>query len=108
MKTRFSAWNGPPRLWKGLAAWVVLACSGVRLADEVSLIPGTTFKQAIGGRVRGQVQSESPSEVVVTLGATTINVPTDQVLSIRYDGQTATFQLAETRESTGLLSEAAE
>ena len=39
-------------------------CSG----DDVNLIPGTTFKQAIGGRVKGQVQSESPSEVVVLLG----------------------------------------
>src|SRR5262249_28096843 len=71
-------------------------------------ISGTTFKQAIGGRVRGQVQSESPSEVVVTLGANTISVPTDQIASIRYDGQSAAFQLGEARESAGLLAEAAE
>jgi tetratricopeptide (TPR) repeat protein len=77
-------------------------------ADEVSLIRGTTVKQAIGGRVLGQVQSESPTEVVVQLGASTISVPTDQIVSIRYDGQTATFQLAESRESAGQLAEAAE
>ena len=71
-------------------------------------IPGTTVKQAIGGRVRGQVQSESPTEVVVTLGANTTTVPTDQIVSIRYDGQPATFQLAETREAAGQLAEAAE
>jgi TolA-binding protein len=76
--------------------------------DEVTLIPGATVKQAIGGRVRGQVQSESPGEVVVALGANTTSVPTDQIASIRYDGQTATFQLAEARASSGLLPEAAE
>ena len=47
----------------------------------------------------GQVQSESPSEVVVKLGANTTAVPTDQIVSIRYDGQPATLQLAETREA---------
>ena len=78
------------------------------MRDDVNLVPGTTFKQAIGGRVRGQVQSESPSEVVVVLGATTTSVPTDQIQSIRYDGQSASFQLAEARESSGQLAEAAE
>jgi tetratricopeptide (TPR) repeat protein len=77
-------------------------------ADDVVLIPGSTVKQAIGGRVRGQVESESPSEVVVKLGATTTPVPTDQILSIRYDGQPATLQLAETREAAGQLAEAAD
>jgi tetratricopeptide (TPR) repeat protein len=92
----------------GLAASALLTCSSVLLADDVTLIPNTTFKQAIGGRVRGQVQSESPSEVVVLLGATETKVPADQILSIRYDSQTATFQLAETRESAGMLAEAAD
>jgi TolA-binding protein len=77
-------------------------------ADEVVLLPGATVKQAIGGRVRGQIQSESPSEVVVTLGATSASVPIDQIASIRYDGQPATLQLAETRETAGQLAEAAE
>ena len=54
------------------------------------------------------MQSESPSEVVVLLGATTTSVPTDQIQSIRYDGQSATFPLAEARESSGQLAEAAE
>ena len=82
-------------------------CGGAR-GDDVTLISGTTFKQAIGGRVRGQVQKESPNEVVVSLGATTTSVPTDQIQSIRYDGQSANFQLAEARESSGQLVEAAD
>jgi tetratricopeptide (TPR) repeat protein len=82
-------------------------CALVR-GDDVNLVPGTTFKQAIGGRVKGQVQSESPGEVVVALGATTTSVPTDQIQSIRYDGQSASFQLAEARESSGQLAEAVE
>ena len=54
------------------------------------------------------MQSESPSEVVVLLGATTTTVPTDQIQSIRYDGQSASFQLAEARESSNQLAESAE
>jgi tetratricopeptide (TPR) repeat protein len=88
------------------AALVGLAPSA--RADDVTLVPGSTVKQAIGGRVRGQIQSESPSEVVVKLGATATSVPVDQILSIRYDGQPATIQLAETREAAGQLVEAAE
>ena len=84
----------------GLASWAH--------ADDVTVVAGSTVKQAIGGRVRGQVQSESASEVVVRLGANTTSVPVDQIVSIRYDGQPATMQLAETREAAGQLAEAAE
>jgi len=90
------------------AAALAFAWGGVLRADDVNLIAGTTIKQAIGGRVKGQVQSESPSEVVVLLGATTTSVPTDQIQSIRYDGQSASFALGEARESSGQLAESAE
>jgi tetratricopeptide (TPR) repeat protein len=92
---------------KFTAVFVIVWSSAAR-ADDVNLVPGTTFKQAIGGRVKGQVQSESPTEVVVLLGATSTPVPTDQIQSIRYDGQSASFQLAEAREASGQLAEAAE
>src|SRR5262245_23784976 len=90
-----------------VAVGAVVPTAALR-GDEVTLISGATVRQAIGGRVRGQVQSESPTEVVVLLGANTTRVPTDQIASIRYDGQTATFQLAESRASTGQLAEAAD
>ena len=77
-------------------------------ADDVNLVTGAKFEQAIGGRVRGQVQSESPTEVVVQLGANTTKVPTELIQSIRYDGQSASFALGEARESAGQLAEAAE
>jgi tetratricopeptide (TPR) repeat protein len=100
---------GPAIIRKALLALALVLCgSGALFADEVVLISGTSFKQAIGGRVRGTVESESPSEVVVQLGAITTNVPTDQILSIRYEGQSATFPLAEARETSGQLAEAAE
>ena len=90
-------------------ALLALALMGsLAVGDEVALVPGTSVKQAIGGRVRGQVQSESPTEVVVKLGATETSVPIDQIISIRYDGQPATLQLAETRETAGQLAEAAD
>ena len=74
----------------------------------MNLVPGAKLEQAIGSRVRGQVQSESPSEVVVQLGGTTTRVPTELIQSIKYDGQPASFALAEARESAGQLAEAAE
>jgi tetratricopeptide (TPR) repeat protein len=77
-------------------------------ADEVVLVPNSTVKGAIGGRVRGTIQSESPTEVVVKLGATSINVPTGEITSIHYDGQPPSFALAESRESANQLSEAAD
>jgi tetratricopeptide (TPR) repeat protein len=89
-------------------AAAVLGIPSLLRADDVSLVQGTTVKQAIGGRVRGAVQSESPTEVVVTLGTNSVTVPTDQIISIRYDGQSANYQLGETREAAGQLAEAAE
>jgi tetratricopeptide (TPR) repeat protein len=77
-------------------------------ADEINLVAGSKVKQAIGGRVRGQIQKESPSEVVVMVGVNESAVPTDQIVSVRYDGQPATLQLAETREAAGQLAEAAD
>jgi tetratricopeptide (TPR) repeat protein len=94
-------------------AWAVAlsltAAAGQAAADDiVTLIPGTTVKQAIGRQVRGQVESETTSEVVVQLGGTTIKVPADQVVTIRYDRQSPSFAMAESREAAGLLAEAAE
>jgi tetratricopeptide (TPR) repeat protein len=91
-----------------LAAALFVALAGVLNADDVNLVSGAKLKEAIGGRVRGQVQSESPTEVVVQLGATSTAVPTELIQSVRYDGQSASFQLAEARESAGLLAEAAD
>ena len=76
--------------------------------DEVVLVPNSTVKGAVGGRVRGAVQTETPTEVTVKLGTTTISVPTGEIVSIKYDGQPPDMVLADLRESSGLLSEAAD
>lgn len=77
-------------------------------ADEVVLIPDATVKVA-GGRIRGQITSETPGEVKIkpAVGADQ-TVPVDQVASITYDGAPPSFALAETRENNGQLSEAAD
>jgi tetratricopeptide (TPR) repeat protein len=95
-------------VFAALSAAAMLGSPAVLHADDVSLIPGNTVKQAIGGRVRGTVQSESPTEVVVILGTNSTTVPTEQIASIRYDGQSANFQLGESREAGGQLAEAAD
>lgn len=91
----------------GLAATSALVVAVGARADVVTLIDGTTFKQGQGGAVRGTVQAESPAEVVVSLGNSTIKVPTDQIASVEYQGQPASMQLGETRERAGQLVEAA-
>src|SRR5208282_6891964 len=109
MSSRLPGQSDSKRMPKAMPAFLTLALAvGWALADDVVLVPGASIKQAIGGRVRGQIQSESPGEVVVTLGTSTTSVPNDLIASIRYDGQPATLQLAETRESAGQLAEAAE
>lgn len=85
------------------AAWL---WSPVVRADEVALIPGSTIKQAIGGKVRGQIVSETSGGVVVQVGGAGVTVPIDQIASVRYDGQPASIQLAEIRESAGQLEDA--
>jgi tetratricopeptide (TPR) repeat protein len=99
---------GHQSLLRGAVAVFLLVAGGSASADDVNLVTGAKFEQAIGGRVRGQVQSESASEVVVQLGGTTIKVPTELIQSIRYDGQSGSFALGEARESSGQLAEAAE
>ena len=83
----------------------LLAAPAAR-ADVVHLIAGTTFKQGQGGAVRGQVTAESPTEVVVSLGASSISVPTDQIESIEYQGQPAAMLLGQTNADAGRAAEA--
>ena len=89
-----------------LCCAALAAASSNGRADIVTLIEGTTFKQGVGGAVRGTVQSETPAEVVVLLGATLIKVPTDQIAEIEYSGQPASLQLGETRQANGQYADA--
>jgi tetratricopeptide (TPR) repeat protein len=91
-----------------LTVSLILGLSFTAMADEVVLVPNSTVKGAIGGRVRGTIQAESPSEVIVKLGANTINVPTGEIVEVHYDGQPASMALAESRESANQLVEAAD
>ena len=97
-----------PRVSRSVLALLLISAAASVRADVVVLVPGSTVKGAVSGSVRGQVQSESAAEVVVKLGNNLINVPADQVVSVRYDGQPANMVLAETREAAGQLAEAAD
>jgi tetratricopeptide (TPR) repeat protein len=95
------------RLLPALSLTLTLALNATSIADEITLIAGSTIK-ASGSRVRGTITSESPTEVKI--GNQT--VPVDQIEKIRYDGQPASMTLAETRESNATsatgLADAAE
>jgi len=88
--------------------FLVFISAASSVADEIVLIPNSTYK-APGGRVRGQILSESPAEVKIKPGAgADQTIPVDQIASITYDGAPPTLQLAETRANNGQLSEAAD
>jgi tetratricopeptide (TPR) repeat protein len=90
------------------AGALLLALTAATFADDVVLVANSTVKNAAGGRVRGTVQSESPTEVVVKLGATSTTIPAGEIVSISYSGQPATMVTAELRENAGQLAEAAD
>jgi len=90
------------------AVLILLGLAALAVADDVLLVPGSTVKNAAGGKVRGTVQSESSKEVVVTLGATTTAVPTSEIVSIDYSGQPPTMIQAASRETAGAMAEAAD
>ena len=100
----------PLRRWMpvgSLTLTFALITALAALADEVQLAPNTTVKEATSkGIVRGTIQTESTTEVIVKLGTTTIKIPTDQIVSIRYDGQPPDMALAETSENQGALTKA--
>src|SRR4051794_785387 len=90
-----------------LTLMLTLVVTLVLRADDVQLVPNTTVKEASAGKVvRGTIQSETTTEVVVKLGATTIKVPTEEVVSIKYDGQPQNMALAEISESQGAIAKA--
>lgn len=87
---------------------LLLAATLVAPADEVVLVPNATYKTP-GGRVRGQITSETPTELKIkpATGADQ-TIPVDQIETITYDGAPAAFALAESRENSGQLAEAAD
>jgi tetratricopeptide (TPR) repeat protein len=90
------------------AGALAIALAVPAFADDVVLVPNSTVKNATGGRVRGTIESESPTAVVVKLGATTTTVPTGEVVSVSYTGQPPSMVAAESREAAGALAEAAD
>ena len=85
-----------------------LALAATAGADDVVLVPNSTVKNALGGRVKGAIQSESPTEVVVKLGANTTTVPTGEIASVKYDNEPPSLILAQSKEAAGLLAEASD
>ena len=98
------------RLLTILASSLVLplAALSASLADVVTLTPDATTKGAAGGLVRGTVTSESPTKVEVKLGNTVTSIPTNEVVSITYDGHPASLEQAQAKEAANALAEAAD
>lgn len=77
-----------PRLLASIAltGLVLSAAPGAR-GDSVYLIEGTTLKGngVVGGRVNGAIEKETPTEIAVGVGGSTVSVPLDQVERVGYD-----------------------
>ena len=86
----------------------LLAIASPSLADVVNLTSDATTKGAAGGVIRGTVISESASKVEVKLGNTVTTIPTNEVVSITYDGHPASLEQAQAKESANSLLEAAD
>ena len=56
--------------------------------------------------MRGDIQSETTTEVVVKLGSTTTKIPTEEIVSIKYANQPPSMVMAETSESQGAMAKA--
>ncbi len=91
-----------------LSLGLTVGLSTLALADEIVLIPNSTVKAA-GGRIRGQISTETPAEVKIkpAVGADQL-VPVDQIADVTYDGAPPSYALAETRENNGQLKDAAD
>ncbi len=76
------------------------------LADIVTLTADATTKGASGGLIRGTVITETPSKVEVKLGNTVTPIPTNEIVSIAYDGVPSSFEQARTKEAANSLIEA--
>ena len=98
----------PRRLLPVGSLALALAFATTALADDITLVTGSTVKGAVSGHVRGDIQTETPKEVTVKIGGTTLTVPTDQIVSISYTGHPASLDLAESKEAAGALADAAD
>jgi tetratricopeptide (TPR) repeat protein len=98
------------RLLTALAGSLVLPMVAISVAigDVVNLTADATTKGASGGMIRGTVISESFSKVEVKLGNTVTAIPTNEIVSITYDGDPASLEQAKAKESANSLGEAAD
>lgn len=93
---------------RSAVAWFVcLLWAAPALADEVALVPDAALKPP-GGRYRGQIQAETPTDVTILVGSNPQKVPLNQIDSITYDGQSANYVRGNSLASGGDFAAAAE
>lgn len=83
----------------------LLVASQARAVDVVTLVPGSKIPST-GGKISGQVQSESPAELKIQSGGKLVTIPADQIAEVAYEGPTPSYVLAASRASAGQIKEA--
>jgi tetratricopeptide (TPR) repeat protein len=84
---------------------LVLVLNATVWPDVITRVPGPNGKSTT---VRGDIQSETPSEVKVKLGNSVQTIATDEIASITYTGAPSSLVLAEARENANAFQEAAD
>lgn len=77
-------------------------------ADDILLVPKSTVPNAVGGKVKGTIQSETAAEVRVTVNGKEVAIPVDQIDEIDYTGMPQSYTIARVREANNTLAQAAE
>ncbi|HWE39519.1 MAG TPA: tetratricopeptide repeat protein [Isosphaeraceae bacterium] len=90
-----------------VALAVVLAAAIAR-GDDILLVPKSTVPNAIGGKLKGTIQSETAAEVRVAINGKEVAVPVDQIEDIEYTGMPQSYTIARVREANNTLAQAAE
>jgi tetratricopeptide (TPR) repeat protein len=85
-----------------VSAVITMFLAAAVWADTVELTKNASLKVP-GGQIKGAISSETSTEVKIA----DKTVPVEDIASVSYDGTTASFALASTRENSGNLTEAA-
>ncbi len=98
------------RLLTVLASSLALPLASITASfgDIVTLSSDASTKTSKDGLVRGTVISESTTKVEVKLGNTVTPIPSNEIVSIKYDGQPASLEQAQAKEAANSLMEAAD
>lgn len=93
------------RRFRLLLACLYATLANAAWADDVTPIPGSSLKPP-GGKYKGQIVSETATELNMTINGKNQTLPVDQIGAVEYTGQPQAFNVAAVREQANHLNDA--